>query len=456
MGPRPNTLSTSPPLRGRLLSSSFLRWSAVVLLASLLSESRTNAQTTEPPAPPPANFAIASYNVNYGNADLRGVVRTILDSKADVVALQETNRRSERHLRRTLTKTYPYMVFRHAPAAGGFAMLSKVPLEKPDYQPPLRSSGGWFGTQRARVMLGRRELMVLNVHLTATVPRRNTNTKALLALFARTEAVRDKEIRHIVGQLPERWPVVVLGDFNSIPTLSGVPDFMTRNGFTDCLAEVVKDADTLPTWHWKRAGTEYSLRLDYIFSARTSARTVGGRVIQSDASDHFLVTCSYQWLPVPVTLGRLSVQAGRVVYLVDAADMTPERTRSARELVGASVAKLKVEQYLCVGVAGPKKLLVPEEPVRATEENKTAASRGLPAGPQAPGLLLAALRKAMNILSDEAAPKALFIVSDRLAKDPKLLEAVRSLHTDKRLQLYLVDAGGKPIPSSSAVPLPTE
>ena len=454
MGARTVTARHAP--MPRLFCLRFIAWSAVVLLASPVGMSRANAQGTEPQASPPSNFAIATYNINYGNADLRGVVRTILGSKADVVALQETNKRSERYLGRALRKTYPYMVFHHAPVAGGFAMLSKVPLEKPDYQPPLRAEGGWFGTQRARVMLGHRELMVVNVHLTATVPRGKTSMKALLALFARTEAVRDKEIRHIVGQLPKRWPVVVLGDFNSIPTLSGVPDFMTRSGFTDCLANVVEGADILPTWHWKRAGTEYRLRLDYIFSARTSARTLSGRVLRSNASDHFLVTCSYRWLPVPVTLGQVTTQAARVVYLVDAADMTPDRVKSARELVGASIAKLKVDQYLCVGVPGGKELLVPAELVSATEGNKRTAIGGLPAAPLPPGLLLSALRKAMNILNDEAAPKALFIVSDRIAKDPKLLKAVQSLHTDKRLQLHLVDAEGKRIRYSGAAPAPTE
>jgi len=404
-----------------------------------------DAQGPEPSASP-AGFSVASYNVNYGNANLREVVRTILDSKADVVALQETNRRSESTIRRTLRKTYPHMVFHHAPAAGGFALLSKVPLEGAEYRPPLRADGGWFGTQTARVMLGDRELMVVNVHLTGTVPRANMDIQALMALFLRTEAVREKEIRRIVGRLPKRWPVIVLGDFNSIPKLSSVPGFMAGNGFTDCLANVVENADVLPTWHWRHGAQEYRLRLDYVFSARTGARTVSGRVVQSNASDHFLVTCSYRWLPVPVTLGQVRVQAVHVVYLLDAAGMTPECLGSARELVKASMAKLEPHQYLCAGAADGEQLLVPAEPASATEENKTAAIGGLPTRPAEPGTLLAALKKAISILKDEAAPKALFVLSDRLAKDGNLLKSVQALNTDKRLQLFLLDAEGKPIP----------
>ena len=443
---RPNTASTryTPDSKSRYIC--LAAWSLPVLLAFLISVSQASAQEAGLPALPTPDFSIATYNINYGNADLSGVVRTIRKAKADVVALQETNKRSERYLRKLLKKTYPHMVFHHAPAAGGFAMLSKVPLEKSTCRPPLRSAGGWFGTQTAFVTLGGRQLMLVNVHLTATVPSKDANTRAALVLFRKTEAVRDKEIRHIVEHLPKRWPVVVLGDFNSIPGLSSVPGFMTARGFTDCLADVVDDADGLPTWRWKRGRTEFKFRLDYIFSARTNARPVKGKVIRSNASDHFLVTCSYQWLPHAVALGDLSREARSVVYLVDPTAMTPDRVESTRQLVTASIARLKPEQYLCVGVSGPIESFVPAELMPATKENKKIAGDGLPVRPSKPAPLLPDVRKAIGILSGEAAPKALFLLSDRLAKDPHLLKSVRAQNTDKLLQLYLLDAEGKLIP----------
>jgi endonuclease/exonuclease/phosphatase (EEP) superfamily protein YafD len=387
---------------------------------------------------------VATYNVNYGNADLRGVVQAIRRCGADVVALQETNKQSEDYLRRELTKTYPHMTFHHARAAGGFAILSKAPIEKPGYLPPLRSAGGWCGTQTARVMLQDRELRIVNVHLAATVPQDGMDVKAVTALFLKTEAVREKEIRHIVGQLPKRWPVIVLGDFNSVPGLSRVPGFMAESGFTDCLARVVKDADALPTWRWKVAGKEYSLRLDYIFSARTNAEPVSGRVEAGDASDHSPVVCSFKWTPIPVSLGEVHAQAANVVYLLDAVGMTPERMAAARELVTASMTRLAPAQHLCVAVPGRKEVLVPAELAPATVENRTAALDALPG--EAPGedALLPAVRQAMSVLGDEAAPKALFLLSDRLAKDSRLLASVLALHTDERLQLFLLDGGGKP------------
>lgn len=417
----------------------------VVVLATVLAATAL-ARAQQPPAPPTADFTVATFNVNYGNPDLDGIVRSIRKSDADLVVLQETNRQSEAFLRRGLKNTYPHMVFSQArDVAGGFAMLSKVPLEKSRYLPPRPADGGWFGTQAARVMLAGREMVIVNIHLTATVPSRNMDAKGLLALFARTEAVRDREIRTIVGALPKRWPVFVLGDFNSVPKLSGVPDFMTKSGFTDCLGAIIQDVDSVPTWHWKLRGVDYRTRLDYIFSARINAMPVSGAVLESDASDHYLVTCSFQRLPLPVALGPSRTEALNVVYLVDAAGMTPQRTATARGLVTASMAALTPAQNLCVVTPGGEEQAVPPEPASATDPTKALITEVLKNAPARPEPLLPAVRKAMSLLEDEAAPKVVFVLSDRLAKDPAMLKSVRALHVEARLQLFLLDAEGTPV-----------
>jgi hypothetical protein len=276
--------------------------------------------------------------------------------------------------------------------------------------------------------------------------------KAVTALFFKTEAVRQKEIRYIVGQLPKRWPVFVLGDFNSVPKVSGVPGFMTAGGFTDCMAGVLPDADSVPTWRWKAAGTEYSYRLDYIFSARTSARAASGQVIPSDASDHYLVTCSFKRLPLPVVLGPSHAEALSVAYVVDAGPETAERAATARGLVTASMTTLTPAQNLCVVTVGGTAPAVPPEPAPATDETRALVTEALLNAPARTESLLPALRKAMGLLENEAAPKVLFVLSDRLANDPALLTSVRALHTDRRLQLFLLDAEGKPVGDAPPAP----
>ena len=389
-------------------------------------------------------FTIATYNINYGNVDLKAVVETLRKANADIVALQETNRESAAYLRKALANSYPYAAFHEVGnGAGGLAILSKTPLERAKYTPS--TTGGWFGTQTARVVLGDRELLVVNVHLTATVPLLAKNVKELVELALKTEATRKKEIRGIVGQVPKRWPTIVLGDFNSIPLLSGAPGFMKGNGFEDSIGAVVENADQKATWHWRLKGEAYRGRLDYIFATRMGAKAKSGQIIESEASDHYLVTCEYEWTEMPVTLGEASAQARCVAYIVDGTGMTLERLKAAGEMVRKSLAELKDEQYVWVVVRG-KDGLAPTEPMAATEANRTTAAEGLPIEAPTEGEFERGLKKAMETMKEEAGPKAVMIVSDRIGKEAKLAKTVETLRTDKRVQIYVVDGEGKRVP----------
>ncbi len=417
---------------------------AAACIAIFLAASAAPAQTA--PAPAAADFAVATYNINYANADLDAVARTIRGCGADLVALQETNRRSEAFLRKALADVYPHMVFHHAAdAAGGFAMLSKVPFDKPRYAPRAPGAGGVFGTESARVALAGREMLVVNVHLMPTVPPRNTNAAGLMALFAKTDAIRDREIRAIVGGLPRRWPVLILGDFNSPPTLSGVPAFLAASAFTDCLAKVLKDADGTPTWHSDLAGVNYGGRLDYIFSARLGATPARGAVVPGEGSDHFLVTCAFSRTPLPVAAGKARTEAVNVVYVPDAPGPDGDRAAAARELVTTSMSALTDGQNFCVVVPG-RATVVPTELTPAVDAPRALAAEALKRQAEATrDELLAAARRGADLLEDEAAPKALVIVSDRAAKDPALLKSLSLLAPGRRLQVLVLDAEGKPI-----------
>ena len=431
---------------------------ALLASAMVFAVSAARAQ-----APPPANadFTVATYNINYANRDLREVAQTLLKSGADLVALQETNRQSEAYFRKELARTYPHMIFHPVgDAAGGFAMLSKAPIEKPRYTPPDRGTGGFFGVETARVTLAGREMLVVNVHLMPTIEPRGTTVAELAALYLKSDAVREKEVRAIVDGLPKRWPVLVLGDFNSPPQFSGIPALMAKSGFTDCLAAVLKDADATPTWHWNYNGVNYSTRLDYLFSARLGATPVRGSVTPGEASDHYPVTCAFRNGPLPVALGEARAEALNVVYLVDTAGMTPERAATARGIVSASTAALTDAQNFCV-VIPDAKTSFPPELSPATDETRALAADALKKDPAPSAALPPAVRRAIALLEDEASPKALFVLSDRPAKDPALLKSLRALNADpatarpasggtsavasKRLQMVLLDAAGTPL-----------
>ncbi len=261
-----------------------------ILLAAAAAAAAAAPAGRPPPARPggPATrFAVATYNINYGNPNLPLVVKTIRKARADLVCLQETNARSERHLRRHLARRYRHMAFHRGPAGSGFALLSRSPLRSVKYVPPKY---GRFGMCKATVKLGGRWVQVATVHLCPVIPRPN---ESLLTTMLRTEVIRAKEIVHVHKQLSTRLPVILAGDFNSLSGLTA-PVYVQTRGFVDSFASVTKDADKHVTWHWPYRGVDWRFRLDYIFHA-SAMKTRASRIIRSKASDHYLLVSILDW-----------------------------------------------------------------------------------------------------------------------------------------------------------------
>jgi endonuclease/exonuclease/phosphatase family metal-dependent hydrolase len=240
-------------------------------------------------------FRIASYNINYGNPNLRGVVAAIRKADADVVALQETNRTSERYLRRHLRKLYPHIRFEHKQRAGGFAFLSKVPLRSVRYLPP---SKGWFGTYVATVELAGCDVLLANVHLQPTVPREGEGMVAFLARWTREQGIRRAEAAHILETLDGKTPLVLLGDFNSLPS-SNVATYVKARRLTDSYEAATPPEKREHTWHWELDGMDWSFRLDYIYhAADLVTRTC--EIVRGNGSDHDLLVSTLVWAAADV------------------------------------------------------------------------------------------------------------------------------------------------------------
>src|SRR3954447_14920848 len=74
-------------------------------------------------------FSLLTYNVNFGGPEPDTAVKAIVDADADVVCLQETQQEWEDSIRKSpLAQKYGTIEFQHAPAAGGMAILSKLPV----------------------------------------------------------------------------------------------------------------------------------------------------------------------------------------------------------------------------------------------------------------------------------------------------------------------------------------
>jgi len=250
------------------------------------------------PAKKPVTFKVASYNINYGNPNLGEVYKAVVKADADVVCFQETNRSSEAYLRRQFWRKYHYYKFIRAPhhAAGGYGFLSKVPLKNVTFIPRHK---GMFGTYVAEVKLGDKDIQIASLHLQPMFFSNGTSLTAAWSKLKEYEQIHAAEIVHIHGKLSKTLPLIVLGDLNSMSMLYA-PRYLKGKGFVDSFASVTPEADSHITWRWRTGKMLWKYRLDYILHS-AHFRTLSSTVVQSEGSDHFLVTSSLTWAPPKAT-----------------------------------------------------------------------------------------------------------------------------------------------------------
>lgn len=220
---------------------------------------------------------LMTYNVNYGNRDVPTTLDAIAEEDADIVLLQEVTAEWQRALAARFEKQYPVQVFRiHTRAAGGLAVLSKVPIKAEEVLPcPER---GWFPAERLVLETGFGALQILNVHLRPAI-----DGGSWFKGFLTTPPLRRREIETYWKKLARDLPTVIAGDFNEDPTGSAIA-FLSRQG----LARVPTEGPT--TWHYEHVANGKShdvLRMD-IDHVMVDRSLVGrnGRVLDAGTSDH--------------------------------------------------------------------------------------------------------------------------------------------------------------------------
>ena len=220
---------------------------------------------------------LMTYNVNYGNRDVPSTLAAIEAEDADVVLLQEITAEWQRALATRFEKQYPVQVFRiHTRAAGGLAVLSKVPIKSEEVLPcPER---GWFPAERLVFETGFGALQILNVHLRPAI-----DGGSWFKGFLTTPPLRRREIETYWRKLARDLPTVIAGDFNEDPSGSAIA-FLSRQG----LARVPTDGPT--TGHYEQVAngqTHDVLKMD-IDHVMVDRSLVGrdGRVLDAGTSDH--------------------------------------------------------------------------------------------------------------------------------------------------------------------------
>lgn len=220
---------------------------------------------------------LMTYNVNYANPDPKSALDAIEAEDADVVLLQEVTTEWQRELSERFAKQYPVQVYRiHSRAAGGLAVLSKLPIKAEEVLPcPER---GWFPSERLVVDAGFGALQILNVHLRPAI-----DGGSWFKGFLTTPPLRRREIETYWRRLARDLPTIIAGDFNEDPSGSAIA-FLSRQG----LARVPTTGPT--TWHYEHTvngKTTDLLRMDidHVLVDRTLVGR-SGRVLDAGMSDH--------------------------------------------------------------------------------------------------------------------------------------------------------------------------
>ncbi len=253
-------------------------WSIVRLLP-LLAALLLGMMAAAPPAHADAKrpLRLMTYNVNYGNPDPASALDAIARADADIVLLQEVTSEWQRLLRERFATAYPHAMYRvHTRAAGGLAVLSKLPIRAEEVlASPVR---GWFPAERLVLETGFGALQILNVHLRPAI-----DGGSWIKGFMTTPPLRRREIESYWKKLAADMPTVIAGDFNEDPTGLAV-SFLAKQG----LSRVDTKGPT--TWHYQvtdRGKTNDLLKLDIdhvMVDRRLSARD--GTVLDEGQSDH--------------------------------------------------------------------------------------------------------------------------------------------------------------------------
>jgi endonuclease/exonuclease/phosphatase family metal-dependent hydrolase len=235
--------------------------------------------TTLIAAPSPGLFRVMSYNIHHaegidGRLDVERIAKLITGANADIVALQEVDRGTERTARRDLSAELARLTGmnvhfeKNIPYQGGEygnAVLTRFPIRNArNTLLPLHGAGEQRGALQVVLNVHGRDVLLINTHL----DQRRDESERLMSAEA---------LQRIVAAAGS-MPVIVCGDFNALPQSRTIE--IMRGFLTDAWTVAGKgDGFTIPVKNPAR-------RIDYLWISPETIEPLQMLVLHSEASDH--------------------------------------------------------------------------------------------------------------------------------------------------------------------------
>jgi len=260
---------------------------ATAFVGLIVDSFRSNASPVIRPAAT-AGVRLMTYNVNYGNPNVAATLDAIAHADADVVLLQEITTEWRDALDTRFAAVYPHRAYRiQSRAAGGLAVLSKLPIESEELLPTPRDVGAWFPASRLVVASPFGPLQILNVHL-----RPALDQGSWIRGYLTTPPVRKKEIEAHWQKIDYQLPTIVAGDFNEEPTGEALA-YLAKHGMT----RITTTGPT--TWHYEQT---YGGRTMDLLKLDIDHVMLDSQLVASDA--HVVDAGTSDHRPVIVTITR--------------------------------------------------------------------------------------------------------------------------------------------------------
>ncbi len=280
-------LKTTPPTpaSGRKLRSLLLPM--LLLVGCCWSDTAPNRLTGPPRAAGKAavsDLRVATYNIYFRTRDLAQINAVLKNADADVVALQEVTPDCAPLLDKECCGNYPYRYF-----SGGLGLLSRYPLRNTRSE---KSRKGINGFIFAEVEHPRGRVQIANLHLD---PLRLWSARDLAMLplqFRQQRSIQRAELIQAFAHLKPGMPTIVTGDFNRVG--NDAVNKLRGMGFTDSLAAVTNNPDSLSTLHFSLLGLRLGRRIDYIFHDN-NFQTAHSKVLPGKPSDHDVLVSGLAW-----------------------------------------------------------------------------------------------------------------------------------------------------------------